>query len=31
MNFKHGLIQLFIAFDQLINVISNPLAQLESK
>lgn len=26
MNFKHGIIQLCIAFDQLINVITNPFS-----
>lgn len=26
MHFKHGLLQLFIAFDQLLNVISNPFS-----
>lgn len=27
MDFKHGLIQLFIAFDQLLNVLSNPFSK----
>lgn len=27
MNIKHGLIQLFIAFDQLVNVITNPFSE----
>ena len=27
MNFKHGLIQLFIAVDQLLNVLSNPFSK----
>jgi hypothetical protein len=26
MDFKHGLLQLFIAFDQLINVLANPFS-----
>lgn len=26
MNFKHGLIQLFISLDQLLNVLSNPFS-----
>lgn len=26
MNFKHGFVQLFIAFDQLVNVITNPFS-----
>ena len=26
MNFKHGLMQIFIAFDQLLNVLSNPFS-----
>lgn len=26
MNFKHGLMQLFIAIDQLLNVLSNPFS-----
>jgi hypothetical protein len=26
MHFKHGLLQLFIAFDQLLNVVSNPFS-----
>lgn len=27
MNFKHGCMQLFIAFDQLLNVLSNPFSE----
>jgi len=27
LNIKHGLIQLFIAFDQLVNVITNPFSE----
>ena len=26
MDFKHGLVQLFIAFDQLLNVLTNPFS-----
>lgn len=26
MNFKHGCVQIFIAFDQLVNVLSNPFS-----
>jgi hypothetical protein len=27
MNFKHGLMQLFMAFDQLLNVLTNPFSE----
>lgn len=27
MNIKHGLVQIFIAFDQLLNVLSNPFSE----